>query len=247
MRKTKRSGPVETSRQPRQGSIVASLPDERSPARGDLEAELAELESLSIEDLRLRWRNHWGRLAPARLSRNLLFRLIAYRLQAGTFGDLDRTTVRILERLAEAERSASDQSSSAARDGSPSTTRAPVRQTGDPLILKPGTLLVREWQGRLEHVMVVHDGLSWNGATYSSLSAVAFAITGTKWSGHRFFGVRHQDRVRASGCTSDRVRRSRSASASAAASECPDKQPLAPPGSPFPLVGATADPGGSVQ
>jgi hypothetical protein len=59
-------------------------------------------------------------------------------------------------------------------------------------------LLIREWQGRLERVTVVDDGFAWNGATYASLSAVAFAITGTKWNGHRFFGVRRRDGVRAS-------------------------------------------------
>ena len=73
-----------------------------------------------------------------------------------------------------------------------------ARAAYEPLILKPGALLIREWQGRLERVTVVDDGFAWNGATYASLSAVAFAITGTKWNGHRFFGVRRRDRVRAS-------------------------------------------------
>ena len=53
---------------------------------------------------------------------------------------------------------------------------------------------------------IVDDGLAWNGATYASASAVAFAITGTKWSGHRFFGVRHRDGVRASECQDDAKR-----------------------------------------
>jgi DUF2924 family protein len=57
-------------------------------------------------------------------------------------------------------------------------------------------LLIREWRGRLERVTVVDDGFVWNGTTYASLSAVAFAITGTKWNGHRFFGVRRRDNVR---------------------------------------------------
>jgi Protein of unknown function (DUF3489) len=65
MGKTLRSGPVETARQPRPGLIADSLHDERSPAVGSFEAELAELERLSLEDLQLRWRNYWGRLAPA--------------------------------------------------------------------------------------------------------------------------------------------------------------------------------------
>ena len=72
---------------------------------------------------------------------------------------------------------------------------APVRQRSEPLILKPGALITREWKSRIERVMVVKDGFAWNGETYGSLSAVAFAITGTKWNGHRFFGVRPQDRI----------------------------------------------------
>jgi hypothetical protein len=63
----------------------------------------------------------------------------------------------------------------------------------EPLILKPGALLIREWQGRLERVTVVDDGFAWNGTTYASLSAAAFGIAGTKWNGHRFFGVRRPD------------------------------------------------------
>ena len=56
--------------------------------------------------------------------------------------------------------------------------------------LRPGTLLTREWDGHLRHVMVLADGFSWNGKTYASLSKVAFAITGSRWNGPRFFGLR---------------------------------------------------------
>jgi DUF2924 family protein len=55
--------------------------------------------------------------------------------------------------------------------------------------LKPGTLLTREWEGHLQRVMVLAEGFSWNGKTYPSLSQVAFAMTGTRWSGPRFFGL----------------------------------------------------------
>lgn len=55
---------------------------------------------------------------------------------------------------------------------------------------KPGTLLVREWNGELQRVMVLQEGFAWNGQTFDSLSKVAFAITGTKWNGPRFFGLR---------------------------------------------------------
>jgi hypothetical protein len=56
--------------------------------------------------------------------------------------------------------------------------------------LRAGTLLTREWEGQLQQVMVLADGFSWNGKTYPSLSKVAFAITGSRWSGPRFFGRR---------------------------------------------------------
>ena len=60
--------------------------------------------------------------------------------------------------------------------------------------MKPGTLLVREWQGALQRVMALDQGFAWNGATYASLSEVARAITGTNWNGPRFFGLRQSGR-----------------------------------------------------
>ena len=60
---------------------------------------------------------------------------------------------------------------------------------------RPGTLLVREWEGRLQRVMVLDQGFAWNGTTYDSLSKVAKAITGTNWNGPRFFGLRERTRV----------------------------------------------------
>jgi hypothetical protein len=59
--------------------------------------------------------------------------------------------------------------------------------------LTPGTVLVREWDQRSQRVMVMPDGFAWNGRTYDSLSKVAFAITGTKWNGPRFFGLREKE------------------------------------------------------
>lgn len=62
--------------------------------------------------------------------------------------------------------------------------------------LTPGTVLVREWDRRSHRVMVVADGFAWDGQTCDSLTKVAFAITGTKWNGPRFFGLRDkQDRL----------------------------------------------------
>jgi hypothetical protein len=211
MRKTLRSGPIETARRPVPEAAPGSVRTEVPATVVGLEVELAELERLSLDDLRLRWRNHWGRLAPAHLSRGLVLRVMAYRLQAEAFGDLHRKTIRMLDRLADdaADRLASNGSSTPDPDHGVGAAALPGRHTSDPLILKPGALLIREWQGRIERVTVVGDGFAWNGATYTSLSAAAFAITGTKWNGHRFFGVRHRDRIQASECDDDPNRRNR--------------------------------------
>jgi Protein of unknown function (DUF2924) len=174
---------------------------ETRPGAGspDLETELAALQRLSLDELRLRWRNRWGRLAPASLPRHLLLRLIAYRLQADAFGDLDARTVRWLDRRANEEASETPRASATNKtdDGKQGEAEnaAPARRAAETIVLKPGAILTREWQGRIERVMVVHDGFAWGGATYASLSATALAITGTKWNGLRFFGVRRADRT----------------------------------------------------
>ena len=198
MHKTSRSGSIETARRPGSELAIAPISDETRSVGAGLEAELAELERLSLDDLRLRWRNNWGRLAPAHLSRGLLLRVMAYRLQAEAFGDLDRKTVRLLERTANgaAEKLAANRSATPGSDEHVELKVSSARAAYEPLTLKPGALLIREWQGRLERVTVVDDGFAWNAATYASLSAVAFAITGTKWNGHRFFGVGRRDNVR---------------------------------------------------
>ena len=74
------------------------------------------------------------------------------------------------------------------RDARPFATRGPTTREG--VGLKSGALLVREWNGRLERIMILDDGCAWNGCVYRSLSQVAKAITGTNWNGHRFFGLK---------------------------------------------------------
>jgi hypothetical protein len=138
-----------------------------------LEPEIARLRGLDLDGLRVRWRALTGRKAPPHLPKHLLLRLLAYRMQAEALGDLDPATIRFLERLAAGGRKAS--------------ASVPLPQTRT---LKPGTLLRREWNGVLHAVRVTPDGFAWNGATYGSLSQVARAITGTRWNGPRFFGLR---------------------------------------------------------
>ena len=140
-------------------------------AHDRLEAELQRLESLDVAGLRRRWRKVFGRPGPEHLGRGHLHRALAYRVQADALGDLDRETARMLDRLV-------------GRDSAPAVPPTEVPGT------KPGTLLVREWEGALHRVMVLEKGFAWNGVTYDSLSAVAYAITGTRWNGPRFFGLR---------------------------------------------------------
>ena len=136
-----------------------------------IEAEIARLRGLDLPSLQARWRTTFGRRAPAHLPKHLLLRILAYRLQAEVHGDLDAASVRCLDRLAKA---GSDKS-------------APLPQASS---VRPGTLLVREWDGVLHHVTTLDEGFSWNGTSYRSLSQVARAITGTRWNGPRFFGLR---------------------------------------------------------
>ena len=117
----------------------------------------------------------FGRPAPE-LPRALLHRALAYRIQADATGDLDRDTICLLDRLAQE-----------GRDGV-------VIPLPDLRGTKPGTLLVREWEGTLQRVMVLEQGFAWNGQTYDSLSQVTRAITGTNWNGPRFFGLREPRR-----------------------------------------------------
>ncbi len=164
-------------------------PHVRVGDRTRVDTELEGLDGLGLDELRLQWRNRWGRLAPAHLSRALLFRLMAYRIQADACGDLDRQTAKMLDRLAakEIEDRASVETKAAEASNPSIPSPSKTRGSESPLVLKPGALLTREWQGRIERVMALDEGFAWNGKTYASLSAVAFAITGVKWNGHRFF------------------------------------------------------------
>jgi hypothetical protein len=139
----------------------------------DIDAEIARLRGLDLDGLRLAWRAVFGKAAAAHLPKHILMRILAYRLQAEAFGDLSRSTVQLLGELAHTNGEA--------------INRAAVSGKGR---LRPGTVLVREHEGERHHVMVVPEGFAWSGKTYLSLSKVAFAITGTKWNGPRFFGLR---------------------------------------------------------
>jgi hypothetical protein len=146
------------------------------PDQKTLDVEIERLRGLKVAELRARWRNIFGRPAPSHLPRHLLFRILAYRLQADQLGDLDADIQRLLDR-SESPEDAGQRAVDLSRRISE---------------LRPSTILGREWNGSMHRVTVLTDGFAWNGETYASLSKVAFAITGTRWNGPKFFGLRDE-------------------------------------------------------
>lgn len=138
---------------------------------GALACSLASLTTLSRDTLVARWGEAFGRSPPKGMSRRLLERAVAYQLQVQASGELKPDVLRKLRRHTAAKETNGDNRST-------KSTK-----------LAPGTRLIREWNGRNHIVEVMADGFLWNDGTYQSLSAVARAITGARWSGPRFFGL----------------------------------------------------------
>lgn len=149
----------------------------RRPEPSSVEDEVAQLHSLDLRGLQARWKIAFRRVAPPHLPKHLLFGVLAYRIQAEAVGDLDTTTRRLLELSHQPKSQSKIEDRINALDKHHAVVRA-------------GTVLMREWKGRKHRVMVMAKGFAWNGKTYESLSAVAFAITRTRWNGPRFFGLR---------------------------------------------------------
>jgi hypothetical protein len=145
-----------------------------------MEDEIAHLRGLDLKGLRSRWLSEFQRPPGEQLPRHLLFAIIAYRIQAARLGDLNPATVQVLDQTGPKESGAAMSARLVSFD---------QKRTE----LTPGTVLVREWDRRSQRVSVMADGFAWNGQTYDSLSKVAFAITGTKWNGPRFFGLRDKE------------------------------------------------------
>ena len=137
-----------------------------------LAPEIEELQEATSANLKQRWRALYRTEAPRRISRDLLIRALAYRIQEKTLGGLKPSTRRLLAKVtadASAHRS--------------------IQVAPEPS-LKPGTVLLREWHGTQHQVIVRENGIGFNGKLYKSLSQVAYRITGTKWSGPLFFGLK---------------------------------------------------------
>jgi len=139
-------------------------------AKSPLADRLAALPSLCLGDLRLEWRRLY-RAEPPRLSRDIMMRAIAYRLQEIAHGGLSRITQRRLTTL-----------------GHELETAGRIAPPAGPRI-KPGARLIREWHGRTHTVCVTETGFEFEGKTYRSLTKIALDITGAQWSGPRFFGL----------------------------------------------------------
>jgi hypothetical protein len=156
---------------------IGSEGPERDAPSSNTGRAIADLETASRSVLTDRWRTLFRVDPPKGVGRRFLIGAITHALQMKEAGRSTASTRRRLEKLVEARSSAA-------------TTRATVSRR-----LRPGARLIREWNGSTHTVEVVEDGYLWNGDRHRSLSAIARAITGTQWSGPRFFGLaRENDR-----------------------------------------------------
>lgn len=145
--------------------------DEFAPGPSDVAAQITALMDMDMHALKIEWRRHYRGNPPARLSRRLMRRAIAYRVQERIHGGLSGNMKRKLRLLAQKL----DETGSSAFDPG--------------IILKPGAKLVREWGGETHTVVVLENGFEYDGQCHQSLSKIAKAITGAHWSGPRFFGL----------------------------------------------------------
>jgi hypothetical protein len=140
-------------------------------------ARLAALKAMTVNDLKAEWQTLFNAPAPNN-SRTFLESRLAYRIQELTYGGPDKQTRRLLDLLADEVEGTL-------------TRKAQIADPRNPVV---GTKLIREWDGTAHTVTVLKDGFDWGGQRYKSLSAVARAITGTRWNGYRFFGLRERKR-----------------------------------------------------
>ncbi len=138
---------------------------------GDLAEKFAAVAEMSYVDLRSEWRRHFRSDAPKKLSRNILELGVAWKIQESSLGGLTATTRRQLTGLVQTMATKSD--------------LVKVRKVS----LRPGARIVRSWRGETHEILVVEDGFHWRGRTWASLSVIAREMTGTRWSGPRFFGL----------------------------------------------------------
>jgi hypothetical protein len=142
------------------------------PTDPGVEDELDRLTTMPIAQLRVRYREAFRTEPPKAFGPDLLRRSIAHRIQEKAYGGLSAPAQRLLNQMMKA------------------FAAKPNGKIVLPRRIKPGSVLVREWKGRSHRVMVLADGFAYEGDVYSNLSEIAVLITGTKWNGPRFFGLR---------------------------------------------------------
>ena len=154
--------------------IVSRVADIQSHARNvtSLSSEIAALATMTYAELHLAWRRHYRAVPPKKMSRDILELGVAWKIQENKLGGLGAAVKRQITELA--------------RTIDEKTDLAKPRA----ISLKSGSRLLRAWEGVTHEVLVVEDGFLWAGRTWRSLSAIARAITGTRWSGPRFFGLK---------------------------------------------------------
>jgi hypothetical protein len=136
-----------------------------------VEAEVERLRSMPIVELRALWRARFKSEPPVAFGPDLLRRSIAYKIQEDAYGGFDRTTARLLKQLME--------------QFAKSNGRIVL-----PRRIKSGAVLIGQWKGERHQVTVLEDGFAYQGRPYESLSQIARLITGTRWNGPKFFGLR---------------------------------------------------------
>ena len=146
------------------------------PIDEEIEAEIDRLRSTPKAELRVRYRTLFKTEPPKSFGPDLLRRSIAHRIQEQAYGGLDPATRRLLNNLMAQQ--------AKSKDG-----RIVI-----PRRIKAGAVLVREWKGQSHRIMVIEDGFAYAGNTYASLSEIARLITGARWNGPRFFGLRSNNR-----------------------------------------------------
>ena len=138
---------------------------------GEIEADIERIQTMNVEELRALWRAKFNSEQPEAFGPDLLRRSVAQKLQEDANGGLDRKNSRLLSQLI---------AQSAKTNGKIVVPRR----------IKPGAILVRQWKGKSHRIMVLEDGFAFEGKPYDSLSEIARRITGTRWNGPRFFGMR---------------------------------------------------------
>jgi hypothetical protein len=139
----------------------------------DVSAQIEALQEMSVHDLRSLWEKVFGYQAPATAKSTFLRRAIAWKIQVKAHGGVKPETHKLLLRIAK----------------DPSLAKSPKVSDAVPEI-KPGTRLLRSWDGKTHEVIVTPQGYLWRGKTWKSLSRIAREITGTSWSGPTFFGLK---------------------------------------------------------